>query len=149
MGIKSTAVGANGFSIKLIRFILCRIWPSSYPSIWKTAMVVPLPKISSTSVLLSDFRPISILSVLSKGERILYDQLVAYLESNSLLSQFQSGFRRCHSTVSALVKIIYDIQLGVEASVVILLDFSETFDSMSHDLLLRTERFVWIVYFGM
>jgi hypothetical protein len=103
-------------------------------------MVLPLPKTSSTSVLLSDFRPITILSVPSKGERILYDQLVAYLESNSLLSQFQSGFRRCHSTASALVKIIYDIQLGVEASVVVLLDFSETFDSMSHDLLLRILR---------
>jgi hypothetical protein len=64
-------------------------------------MVFPLSKISLPSVL-SAFRPISILPILSKGvERILYDQLVAYLESNILLSQLQSGFRKCHSTASA------------------------------------------------
>jgi hypothetical protein len=123
MGINSTAVGIlmafllqvqQNYSMpNLVRF---HASVKLYSSIWEAAMVLPLPKTSSTSVLLSDFRPISILSVLSKGvERILYDQLVAYLESNSLLSQFQSGFRKCHSTAAALVKIIYDIQLGVEA----------------------------------
>jgi hypothetical protein len=47
-------------------------------------VVLPLPKISSL---------ISILSVLSKEvERFLYDQIVAYLKSNGLLSQLQSGY---------------------------------------------------------
>jgi hypothetical protein len=67
-------------------------------------VVLPLPKISSPSVL-SDFRPIIILPVISKViERILNDQLVAYLESNSFFFQFQYGFRRCQSM--ALVRII-------------------------------------------
>jgi hypothetical protein len=50
-------------------------------------VVLPFPKISSSSVL-SDFRSITILHVLFKGiYRIIYAQLVEYLESNSLLSK--------------------------------------------------------------
>jgi hypothetical protein len=57
-------------------------------------LVLLLPKINSPFALF-DFRQISILPVLSKGiERILYGQLVGYLESNSLLSQFKTAFRR-------------------------------------------------------
>jgi hypothetical protein len=75
MGITSTAIGTDGFSIKLIRDSFCQILPllthlynfiitsSSYPSIWKTAVVLPLPKTSFVSVL--------------SVERILYYQLVA------------------------------------------------------------------------
>jgi hypothetical protein len=64
-----------------------------------------------------DFRPISILPVLSKGiERILWDQFVEYIESCGFLSRYQSGFRRFHSTATALTSIMDDIHLSVERS---------------------------------
>ena len=47
-----------------------------------------------------NYRPISILPVISKiYEKILYEQL----ESENILTDRQFGFRRFHSTVSALL----------------------------------------------
>jgi hypothetical protein len=103
------------------------------------ALVLPLPKCG-----LSDFRPISILSVLSKGfERLICDQFVDYLDSGGLLSSYQSGVRKFRSTTTVLTKIMDDIHLGVVRSgfsIFVLLDFSKAFDSMSHDLLLHKLR---------
>jgi retron-type reverse transcriptase len=83
---------------------------------------------------------ISIVPVLSKMmEKLLFDQLLDHIDSNNMLSEFQSGFRRSHSTVTALTRILDDLHLAVEAdgfSVAVLLDFSKAFDSMSHALLL-------------
>jgi hypothetical protein len=91
-----------------------------------------------------DFRPISILPVLSKGiERILWDQFVEYNLSSGFLSRYQSGFRRFHSTAIALTTIMDDIHLSVERSgfsVAVLLDLSKAFDSMVHGLSLRKLR---------
>jgi hypothetical protein len=45
----------------------------------------------------SDFRPISIVSVLSKAfERILHKQVLEQVNGHNLLSDFQSGFRHGH-----------------------------------------------------
>jgi hypothetical protein len=54
---------------------------STFPSAWKTALVLPLPKCGYPTGL-SDFRPISILPVLSKGfERLICTQYVEDLDS--------------------------------------------------------------------
>ena len=50
--------------------------------------------------MLDNYRPISILPVVSKVfERILYKQLVQYLDAENLLLEHQFGFRCSHSTV--------------------------------------------------
>jgi retron-type reverse transcriptase len=152
MSVKSDAVGDDGLPLKFIKLILPDLLPilthvlnhvimtSSFPSLWKTALVVPIPK-SSGPAQVSDFRPISILPVLSKVmEKLLFDQMLEHLNTNNMLSEFQSGFRRSHSTATALTKILDDIHLAVEVdgfSVAVLLDFTKAFDSMSHALLLR------------
>jgi hypothetical protein len=92
------AVGADGFSLKFIKIVLPHILSvltqlfnfsitiSTFPSAWKTALVLSLPKCGSP-IGLFDFRPISILPVLSKGfERLICDQFVDYLDSGCLLS---------------------------------------------------------------
>jgi hypothetical protein len=56
------------------------------------ALVLPLPNCGSHTGL-SDFRPISILPVLSQWfERLICDQFVNYVNSGGLLSPYQSGF---------------------------------------------------------
>jgi Reverse transcriptase (RNA-dependent DNA polymerase) len=150
-GIKSNAVGLDGISIKFLRILLpfisehirhvfnhaitCSVFPSS----WKEVIVRPIAKVSSPANL-SDFRPISITSVLSKAfERIMNDQIQNYINREGLLSDLQSGFRRGHSTTTALVKVTEDLRLAMvegKATVLVLLDFSKAFDCVNHQLFL-------------
>lgn len=149
--IKSNATGCDGLSPKFIKIILPLITPvikdiynfailnSSFPNLWKQAKVVPFPKVTNP-LKLSDHRPISVLSYLSKGlEKVLFFQFQEHNEQNRLLSNFQSGFRRRFSTTTALAKVTEDICRGSGGSmctVMVLLDFSKAFDSIPHRLLL-------------
>jgi hypothetical protein len=89
----------------------------------------------------SDFRPISVVSILSKAfERILHDKVLVYVNNRSLLSDFQSGFRRGHSTTTALVRVTEDLRSSMaegKITVLALLDFSKAFDMVNHLLFLH------------
>ncbi|XP_057302635.1 uncharacterized protein LOC130636806 [Hydractinia symbiolongicarpus] len=69
-----------------------------FPTIEKTAKVTPIYK-SEAKHLFSNYRPISVLNVISKlVEKIASDQLSQYFESNGLFSPYQYGFRKKRST---------------------------------------------------
>ena len=76
------------------------------PSSQTTAIVTPaLKKPGLDPSDMKNYRPISNLSFMSKVvERIVVRQLSEYLAANSLLPKLQSGFRRHHSTESALLR---------------------------------------------
>ncbi len=149
--ITSGAVGADNIPIRFIRDtlpvtlpIITFIFNTSlrsciFPSIWKCAVVRPLQKCSSPQSP-SDFRPISILSALSKClERVVHQQFISFLDENMILSRYQSGFRSHHSTTTALLRITDDIRLAMDKrllSILTLFDFSKAFDCVYHPLLL-------------
>ena len=87
-----------------------------------------------------NFRPISDLTFTSKlVERQVSLQLTEFLERNNLLPKFQSGFRKRHSTETALLKVMSDILLAADQGHVTLLgllDMSAAFDTVDHDILL-------------
>ena len=81
---------------------------SSFPDEWKMARVIPLYK-SGHRNKPGNYRPISILPTISKiMERILYNQLYNYLTEFGLLRGAQFGFRKSHSTATALLDCTND-----------------------------------------
>ena len=65
---------------------------------WKNARVCPAYKDNDHRDL-GNYRPISMLPIISKVfEEKIFNQLYRYLKDNSILSEFQSGFRPLHST---------------------------------------------------
>ncbi len=102
--------------------------------------------------MLSNYRPISNLPFIGKIiEKVVFNQLNNYLNSNGYLDNFQSGFRVHHSTETALIKIINDIRFNSDSgkiSVLVLLDLSAAFDTVDHNILLeRLEN--WVGLSGM
>ena len=89
---------------------------------------------------MKNYRPISNLSFMSKVvERIVVRQLSEYLAANSLLPKLQSGFRRHHSTESALLRVLSDLFTVTDKGEVLLLallDVSAAFDTVDHSILL-------------
>ena len=73
-------------------------------------------------------------------------QINSFLKENNILEKFQSGFRTCHSTETALTKVISDLRLNLDAnkvSILVLLDLSAAFDTIDHDILIhRLEKLV-------
>jgi hypothetical protein len=112
---------------------------SIFPDAWKIAVVTPIAKVN-TPATVNDFRPISILPILSKVfERIIHNQINSYVAKHNLLNDCQSGFRANHSTTTALLKVVDDITSNIEedrVGILILLDFSKAFDKVDHAILL-------------
>ncbi|KAG7311164.1 hypothetical protein JYU34_002162 [Plutella xylostella] len=155
LSIPSKAVGSDGIGrdmlLPILPFILSSITSiinfslssGTFPTLWKLAFMVPVPKISSP-VEFKHYRPISILPFLSKVlERVVLRQFSNFLSSNNLLNPLQSGFRPSHSTCSALIKITDDLRKAVDDSqltLLTLLDFSNAFNCVDHDILLSILR---------
>lgn len=99
-----------------------------FPTIWKSSVVIPLPKNNSPKNYI-DLRPVNILPALFKViEKVVYSELNDYVISNKIIPDSQSGFRKGFSTTSTWLDITDDTLRVLDsglATALILLDFTK------------------------
>ena len=84
----------------------------------------------------NNYRPISLTCSIAKVmESIVYEQLMAYLIANDLISKQQHGFLADRSTCTNLLDSLQDWVLSLKDRLgidVAYIDFSKAFDSVAH-----------------
>ena len=113
-----------------------------FPALFKTALIAPrLKKTSLNQDDVNSYRPVSNLDFLSKVlEKVVSDQLTSHLARNNLHEPLQSAYRPRHSTETALARVHDDISRAMaqkRAVLLVLIDLSAAFDTVSHELLLQ------------
>ena len=147
----SKANGPDAVSARMLKKITHAIVPSvtalfnlsiqtdHIPCDWKLSHVVPIPKRPGAKSP-SEFRPISLLSILSKVlERHIHMLILDHLNQHHPLSNCQWGFQAKKSTVAALISITHDwlqqLEAGKEIGAVFF-DFEKAFDKVPQEHLM-------------
>ena len=146
------ATGIDGISAKLLKKAVHVICPSLleiinisistgvFPDTLKVAKVNPIYK-SGPKDDPANYRPISILSVLSKIiEKHVTKHLFAFMNKYSILHKSQSGFRQKYSCNTALINLMNKWLKSIDNGEIVGAVFfylRKTFDVVDHDLLIQ------------
>ena len=109
------------------------------PDLWKTAIIVPVPKKHPPRHIEKDLRPISLTPIVSKVfESLVLRWVDKFIQPHLDCRQFGSLAGTC--TTDALVEMVHQWyeatdSLGTCARV-LLLDYSKAFDLINHDILI-------------
>ena len=133
-------------SYDIISPLLCKLFNASMstcsvPNDWKTACITPVYKGKGDMSDKNNYRPISIITHISKiFEVLIHRQLLAYLQDKNLISIDQSAYLKFHNTQTSLHRIIDDWIDNVSFNTftgVCAFDIKKCFDSIDHRLLLK------------
>ena len=112
-----------------------------YPDKLKIAKVIPIFKNKGDQLILSNYRPISLLSNINKiFEKLVYSRLYSFLSLHNCIYELQFGFRAKHSTNHALFSLTEMIREALDNSNFacgIFIDLQKAFDTVDHQILLK------------
>lgn len=154
--MKLSSAGHDGLPLSVFRDniealcdVLCHMCNLSmstgvFPDKMKIARVCCVYK-SGEPNLVKNYRPISVLPVLSKLlERVVTARITDHFVSNNLLTEFQFGFRQKHTVENAIHKILTDIYSDFnngEYGLGVFVDLSKAFDTLDRVILLEKLEF--------
>ena len=127
-----------------ISSLICNLFNRSvslgiFPNINKVARIVPIFK-SGDKCNVTNFRPISILSVLSKlFEKLICVRLSYFVDRFHLIDDNQFGFRKSRNTIDVINEFMcsaYECINQRTCLISLYLDFSKAFDTINHTILL-------------
>ena len=112
-----------------------------FPTNWKLGKVIPILKPQKDPTSPKSYRPISLLSSLSKlFEKVIYSRLLQFTSENNTILNEQFGFRKGHNTTHQLTrvtKIIKQNKIESKSTAMALLDVEKAFDNVWHDGLIH------------
>ena len=110
------------------------------PNFLKISSVIPIYK-KDSKLKVANYRPISLLSNINKIlEKLMFNRLHSFLESNKCIYDLQFGFRQKHSTNHALLSMTQQIKDTIDKgniAVGVFVDFQKAFDTVNHKILLK------------
>ena len=141
------AMGIDEISPKVLKFCASALYePVTHlfqlsidqgylPSEWKLHLITPIHKSGDKSII-SNYRPISLLCIISKVlEKLILNHTINYL-STKIINTKQFGFLKGKSAIQQLLIFLEDItSVGTQVDT-IYLDFRKAFDSVPHSELL-------------
>ena len=117
------------------------IQTKKFPTKWKVAKIIPLYKGKGSKLEPKSYRPVAILPILSKVlERLMFQQLVTYMDANKFYNPGHHAYRSFHSTTTAILQMyttwVEALEQG-ELAAVCMIDMSAAFDVVDTELLLE------------
>ena len=79
------------------------------PAIWKSSLIIPIPKPGKDTSKGTSYRPISLICPAAK---VLESLFLPTINKYLIPAQDQHGFRHEHSTTSALLQLTTDVAVG-------------------------------------
>lgn len=122
-----------------------------FPKQFKKAKVLPILKPGKERKSPRSYRPISMLNGLDKVfEKIILKRINDYTEENNILSKEQFGFRKEHSTIHQVKRIVNMISNNKnqrKSTGVVFLDIEKAFDSIWHNgVIFKLNKFGYPIY---
>lgn len=126
----------NNMLINLKNIINAALSMGHYPTVWKTSIMIFLPKPNKSPLEHSNYRPISLLSVPGKiCEKVINNRVMYHLTRNNLHNCNQHGFRPGLGTGTATATTYEAIAAGKANGMkinIVLRDISRAFDKVWH-----------------
>ena len=77
----------------------------TFPETWRQSIIVPIPKSGKDTSNPQNYRPIALTSLCKTMERMINSRLTWYLETNGLITNMQTGFRKRRGTIDHLIRL--------------------------------------------